>query len=140
MALTYTTREAVLNALETALKTVSWITEVDRQQVGLPEDYSIPKGVLIHDIREVRRTVLKDCIDVRYTVMIVVYVYDEDFDSLSTDLNAAMEEVKGAIQNYFTLSGIVDKTIVETADTDAGFTAPQANGTLVLEISYLSEK
>lgn len=140
MALVYTTKNAVMTALETALKTLSWVTTVDREHIGLEEyNYKDNKGVMLHDIREVRRTVLIDCIDVNYTAAIVVYAIDESQEALSSTLNAAIEEVKLCIQQNFFLGGIVSKVIIGSVDTDMGFQSPQAWATFVLEISYLSE-
>ena len=136
MALVYTTKDAILTALETCLKRVSWVTTVDRQQVGVQE-YQSPKGCFISDVRETRRTFLKNCILVDYTVMVVVFVYVEAQTSLSTEMNAALQEVKAQLVLDTTLGGLVDKVIINSIDTDSGFNAPNAYATLVLSIQYL---
>jgi len=138
MALVFTTKNAVLLGLETALKTISDIAGVDRKAIGV-EEYEGDKGCFLADVRELRKTVLKDCIVVTYTAQVVVWVYNEEPDAdLSGDLNLLIEEVKSALQNYFTLEGIVYKVIISQVDTDAGFEWPKAYGTFTLDILFLS--
>lgn len=138
MALTYTTKNAVLLKVEEALLTITGINEVDRKGIGV-EEYEGNKGAFLADVRETRRTVLKDCIVVDYAAHIVMWIHDEDADAdLSGKLNAVIEEIKTAIQNKFTLDGIVYKVIISQVDTDAGFEWPKAFGTFTLDILFLS--
>jgi len=139
MALVYTTKEAVLAAVETALKTVSWISDVDRQQMGVG-DYESPKGCFVADVRESRRYALKDCIVVEYFVLLNVHVYEPENKELSTLLNSAVEDVKTALQTAFTLGGIVDKVIADSVDTSGSFEAPVAYATVALSVSFLGVK
>ena len=135
MALVFTTKEAILNAVETALKTLSWIKTVDRQHMGI-EEYD-PKGALLNDLRESRRTVLKNCILVNYTLLLTVYVLDEATAALSTDLNAAIEQVKALFVGS-TLGGIAKSVQITSVDTGGGFESPKASATFDLAIVYLS--
>ena len=139
MALTYTTKEAVLAALETALKTVSWITTVDRQHSGLgrDEDYE-DKGCFVHDLREARRTVCLDCIVVNWSCLVSVYIQNESTETLATDMNAAIEQVKNAIQDASALRALIYGMKISMVDTGGQWNFPQAMATFDLEIMFLS--
>ena len=137
MSLVYTTKEAILDKLEFILKKVPWITTVDRQHLGIDEYEE--KGVFIYDIREDRRTVVADCIDVTLLVLITVYVTDDSLETLSTTLNNALTDVKNILVQYNTLAGLATQVTVESIDTDMGFEAPQAHGAVTVRIRFLSE-
>ncbi len=143
MSLVYTTKEAVLAALSVGLLTITGIDTVDRQHVGVEEHEGV-KGCFLSDVREQRRTVLQDCIVVSYTTQIVAWIYDEKFtddpdtSTLSTMLDAIIEEVKAVIKNNFTLNSIVYKMIIPQVDTDGGFEAPYGYATFTLDINFLS--
>lgn len=138
MALIYTTKNVVLLKLEEALLTISGIDGVDRKGIGIDE-YEGDKGAFLADVRETRKTVLKDCIVVSYTAHIVVWIHNEEPEAdLSGQLNVIIEEIKAALQNKFTLDGIVYKVVISQVDTDAGFEWPKAYGTFTLDIFYLS--
>jgi len=137
MSVSYTEKEPVAVALYGKLNAVSEFQSVDRQYVEMG-DYDYP-GVFINDVREVRRTVLKDVVHVLWTVLIVVFVFDDSL-TLSTTLNAEIKRAIDALKVDVTLgvSGVYNTRVLDV-DTDEGFLRPHGVAMLTTEISYLTK-
>ena len=92
----------------------------------------------MNDVREQRERKLLDVVLITWTVLLVLYIYD-DSRTLSTTLNADIKKAKDIIKADVTLGGKVYNTRIIQIDTDEGFLRPHAAGLLTLEITYLSE-
>jgi len=135
MSLTFTTKEDVATALYNLFYSVSAFKHVDRQYVE-PGNYEYP-SVFINDVREDRRIVLQDVVDVLWRVTLLLFVYD-DSATLSTTLNTEIKRVKDTIKGDPTLGGLVVTSKIVNVDTDEGFLRPHGLALIALELRYLT--
>jgi len=136
MSVYYATKEQVAAKLFSIFQAVSQLKFVDRQYIE-PGNYAYP-GLFINDVREARDSRLKDVVLVTWSVLLVLYVYD-DSATLSTTLNAEIKRLIDALKADVTLGGLTYNARVLQVDTDEGFLRPHGVALLTTELVLLSQ-
>ena len=137
------TKEAILASLDTAINTVAGIEFVDYQRIwedGI--DYDKCPGVFINDVRTDKKPLLKDIIRNDFSIGLVLIVYVEDDEDLSTKMNEFMELVKAPIMDdpYRKHEGEFNaySTFIAAVATDQGSHHPQGVSVMYLDVRFYS--
>jgi hypothetical protein len=136
MSVHYGVKETMLTRLETNLKAVAGMSQIDRQKNENFENYA-SRSCFINDVNEMRTRYLLNCIKVDWTVVLVAFESTENSNA-STILNALIALVKAAILGDVTLNGSAYNVKIIRIDTDEGFAYPYVEALFTLQIQYLS--
>jgi len=135
------TKEGVLASLDTAINAVAGIEFVDYQRIwedGI--DYEKCPGVFINDVRTDKKPLLKDIIRNDFSIGLVLIVYVEDDEDLSTKMNEFNEAVKDSIVVDPYREENAYSTFISAVATDQGSHHPQGVSVVYLDVRFYSSE
>lgn len=137
MSVYYGTKEGIATDVYNSLVSLYAAARVERQYME-QGNYSYP-AVFMNDMTEERTRYLKDVVLVKWTLALILFVYDEG-STLSTTLNTEIAKVCDKLNNDPTRGGIAYNTKILRVDTAEGFKIPHGVAIVSVEILYLSQK